>query len=82
MKKKILSKMKLRTPYLVGAGSVFNLAGASHQVVRIGDASDDIKALRNDWVLVGNAIHRAECNVTGRSTHKTSGTHDPKRSAR
>ncbi|NTU52768.1 MAG: hypothetical protein HGA97_03515 [Chlorobiaceae bacterium] len=82
MNKKILSKMKVRTPSIVGFGSVFNLAGASHQVVRLGDASDDFKALRNDWALVGNAIHSAEKNMTGRGTHKTSGTHDAKRSAR
>lgn|GEM_PF-1014591 len=82
MNKKFLSKMKLRTPYMVGAGSVFNLAGVSHQVIRLGDASDDIKALRNDWALVGNAIHSAEKSMSGRDTHKMSGSHDPKRSAR
>lgn len=65
-----------------GAGSVFNLAGASHQVVRTGDASVDSKALRNDRFLVGNAIYIAEKNITGQSIHKTSPAHDPKRSAR
>lgn len=82
MNKKFLGKMKVRTPYMVGAGSVFNLAGATHKVVRIGDVSVDIKALRNDWALVGNAIHSAEINITGQGIHKTSAAHEPKRSAR
>jgi len=57
-------KMMMKHKYtLFGAGSVFNLAGASTRPVKIGDASDDIRALRSDWGIVGNEIRKATVAV-------------------
>lgn len=68
--------------FIKGAGSVFNLAGASLKKVKIGDMSDDLKALRNDWGLVGQAIGKAEQNHSGQCTKKLADDYGSTRPAR
>ncbi len=66
--------------YFAGAASLFDLAGNLSGKVKIGDMSDDVKALRGDWVAVGNDIGEAKKSVmrslssTPKETHARKGS--------
>jgi hypothetical protein len=76
-----VNMMKKQKYAIAGIGSTFNLAGASMERVRVGDASDDIKALRNDWAAVGNDIRWAS-GALKRSSESKVNRDDSKRPAR
>lgn len=56
---------------------MFNLAGAYTGPVKLGDLSDDSKALRSDWGVVGNEIRKATADVKSGTSRKAE-RHNPK----
>jgi hypothetical protein len=55
--------------FLMGAGSILDLAGQSFGNLSIGDESTDKRALQSDWNAVGKDIRRAYNAEIGNRHH-------------
>lgn len=78
-----LKRHTRRINYLIGSGSVMNLAGASIREIRIGSQADDVRAMQGDWMKIGNDLRSAYVAVIGeQQSQPSSEQHESERITR